>query len=102
MHIPHYLRVIESNVLVLIDTHHPEDDSLTNSLRNVIPLEAERLGEEFAKLEAIIYSDSFDRFDGVKYYDKGRFVGFYPIGETDMHKAIAAARSRSAGDRSTL
>jgi hypothetical protein len=37
--------------------------------------------------ETIIYKDSEGNFDGVE-HDKGKFIKFYSVNETDFEKAI--------------
>ena len=91
-YIPPYLRHVENNILILIDTLHPDEDSLTNSIAHIIPMEYSRLGEDFQKLESIIYRDSTKTYDGVYYDCFGCVRGFYPIQEKDLDRAIDAAR----------
>lgn len=78
-----YIYFIKGKVLIIEDSDLG-NLSVTNDIQNV--LTAIKKDLEFLP-ETIIYRDSEGNFDGVD-HDKGKFIRFYPVNDTDIEKAL--------------
>lgn len=78
-----YIYFIKGKVLIIEDSDLG-NLSVTNDIQNV--LTAIKKDLEFLP-ETIIYRDSEGNFDGVD-HDKGKFIKFYPVNESDLEKAL--------------
>lgn len=78
-----YIYFIKGKVLIIEDSDLG-NRSVTNDIQNV--LQAIKTDLEFLP-EVVIYKDSEGNFDGVD-HDKGKFIKFYPVNESDLQKAL--------------
>jgi hypothetical protein len=74
---------LKGKVLIIEDSDLG-NRSVTNDIQNV--LQAIKTDLDFLP-ETIIYKDSLGNFDGVS-HDKGKFIKFYPVNDTDIEKAL--------------
>jgi len=78
-----YVYYLKGKVLIIEDSDLG-NRSVTNDIQNV--LQAIKTDLDFLP-ETIIYKDSLGNFDGVS-HDKGKFIKFYPVNDTDIEKAL--------------
>lgn len=76
-----YIYFIKGKVLIIEDSDLG-NRSVTNDIQNVLTAIHNEL--DFLP-ETIIYKDSEGNFDGVD-HDKGKFIRFYPVNESDLQK----------------
>ena len=78
-----YIYFIKGKVLIIEDSDLG-NLSVTNDIQNV--LQAIKTDLDFLP-ETIIYKDSLGNFDVVE-HDKGKFIRFYPVNESELEKAL--------------
>ena len=88
----HYSIRIDKDIVLLTD-----QGSVTNNVQTVILKLAMMIGDDLAT-KRIIYRDTMHRWDGLAHRGD-RFIGFVPIQETDVERAIFKARTHPSWPR---
>lgn len=86
---------IDKDIVLLVD--QGSGISVTNNAATVILKLAKMIGDDLAT-KRIIYRDTMHRWDGLAHRGD-RFIGFVPIQETDVERAIFKARTHPSWPR---